>query len=208
VSGLAGRRIIVATENNAKLREIAAILRDISQEQDFDLGDLSGFARVDFPEEGADYAANAIAKARAAAEQLGEVALSDDSGLEVEGLGGAPGPLSARFGGPGLDDSGRVELLLARLAETPGASRRGRFVCTVALAIPNGRVETASGECAGTILTASRGQGGFGYDPVFQVAGTQTTMSELPARRKNEISHRARALRKLFESLRGDRGDR
>jgi XTP/dITP diphosphohydrolase len=152
VTSLVGRRVVVATRNPSKLREIRAILGDF----EFELCDLSGFSDVALPEVGDDYEANAVAMARAAAGRLGELALADDSGLEVEGLGGAPGPRSARFGGPGLDDAGRVRHLLARLAETPGASRRARFVCTVALAWPDGRVETASGACEGTILERAR----------------------------------------------------
>jgi XTP/dITP diphosphohydrolase len=197
VSSLAGRRVVVATGNPGKLREIEAIVGD----RDFALVDLSGVGAVAFPEEGDDYAANAIAQARAAAEQLGEMALADDSGLEVEGLGGGPGARSARFGGAGLDDASRYRHLLARLAETPGASRRARFVCHVALVTPDGDVTTAVGECRGAILEAPRGEGGFGYDPVFEVEDTGRTMAELPAGEKNRISHRARALASLFERL-------
>ena len=197
MSSLAGRRIVVATQNPGKVREFVEILRF----QDFTLCDLADLPAVRFPKEGSDYAENAIAKARAAAEQLGEIALADDSGLEVEGLGGAPGPHSARFGGTDLDDAGRVAHLLAQLAKDPAASRRARFVCYAALATPQGQVETAFGECAGSILEAPRGANGFGYDPVFQVAEMSETMAELPAARKNELSHRARALRALFESL-------
>lgn len=186
----------MATENSGKVREFAEILGD----RDFTLCDLSAVGPVRFPEEGGDYQENAVAKARAAAEQLGEIALADDSGLEVEGLGGAPGPYSARFGGRGLDDSGRVAHLLERLAEVPGASRRARFVCHAALATPAGDVERAWGECVGTILDAPRGSSGFGYDPIFQPEGSSETMAELSAARKNELSHRAQALRALFGS--------
>jgi len=154
---------------------------------------------VDFPEEGTDYRANAIAKARAVTEQLDEVALADDSGLEVEGLDGAPGPLSARFGGGGLDDAGRVAHLLSELSTRPSPSRRARFVCHVALVTPGGAVQTAFGECGGRIVEAPRGAGGFGYDSVFQPHGFRETMAELAAEEKNSLSHRARALRALFD---------
>ena len=197
MSSFAGRRIVVATSNVGKVREFSEILAS----RDFTLWDPADLPSVRYPAEGSDYAANAIAKARAAAEQLGEIALADDSGLEVEGLGGVPGPLSARFGGSLLDDAGRVAHLLAELAKDPRASRRARFVCYAALATPHGQIESAFGECAGTILEAPRGESGFGYDPVFQVEGMSETMAELPASRKNELSHRARALRALFESL-------
>jgi len=191
--------VVVATKNPGKLREIAAILADLELE----LRDLRGLPEVRFPEEGGDYEANARAKARAAALQLGEIALADDSGLEVEGLGGEPGPYSARFGGAGLDDAGRVAHLLSQLSQRAGASRRARFVCWVALVTPEGRETTAFGECGGEILAAPRGTSGFGYDPVFRVEGMQATMAELPGARKNEVSHRARALRALFRSVDG-----
>ncbi len=197
MSSFAGRRIVVATKNPGKAQEFAEILGS----RDFTLCDLADLPAVRFPEEGGDYAKNAIAKARAAAEQLGEIALADDSGLEVEGLGGAPGPHSARFGGTSLDDAGRVAHLLAELAKDPSASRRARFVCYAALATPQGEVESAFGECAGTILEAPRGASGFGYDPVFQLEGMAETMAELSTARKNELSHRGRALRALFDSL-------
>ena len=196
LSSLAGRRIVVASKNPGKLREFGEILGS----REFSLCDLADLPPVRFPEEGSDYAENAIAKATAASGQLGEIALADDSGLEVEGLAAAPGPHSARFGGPGLDDQGRVAHLLAALAKDPAASRRARFVCYAALVTPQGRIETAFGECAGTILEAPRGANGFGYDPVFQVEGMRETMADLPAAQKNEISHRGRALRALFES--------
>lgn len=193
----AGRRIVVASRNPGKLREFGEILEPFG----LALCGLAGLPPVDFPEEGDDYARNAVAKARAAAEQLGEIALADDSGLEVEGLGGAPGPRSARFGGPGLDDAGRVARLLAELAKDPSASRRARFVCCAALATPEGRIESAVGECRGSILEEPRGENGFGYDPVFEIEGTSRTMAEVPAATKNQISHRARALRALALDL-------
>lgn len=185
---------MVATHNSGKLREIQAILGELPSA----VRGLAGLPAVQFPEEGGDYEPNAVAKARAAAEQLDEWAVADDSGLEVEGLGGAPGPLSARYGGPGLDDADRLRHLLAELAARPGASRRARFVCWAALAGPDGTLRVASGECPGTILEAPRGSDGFGYDPVFRPDGFEQSMAELPAATKNAISHRARALRDLF----------
>lgn len=187
-----GTRIVVATGNPGKVEEIRAILGGLR------LAGLRELGPVTFPDEGGDYRENALAKARAAALQLGEWALADDSGLEVEGLAGAPGPYSARYGGPGLDDAGRAKHLLAELGRRQGASRRARFVCWAALASPDGRAWTAFGDCAGVILDAPRGDGGFGYDPVFQPVGYAVAMAELPAATKNEISHRARALRALL----------
>jgi XTP/dITP diphosphohydrolase len=193
----AGVRIVVATQNPGKLREIEEILAG----RGLDLCDLSGLGVVDFPEEGADYEPNAIAKAQAAATQLGCWAIADDSGLEVEALDGAPGAYSARYGGPGLDDAGRVEHLLGELTAASDPGRRARFVCWAALARPDGTVTSSFGECRGVILAQRRGQGGFGYDPVFQPDGFEQSMAELDVATKNEISHRARALRALFDAL-------
>ena len=158
---------------------------------------LSDFRPVDFPEEGTDYTVNAIAKARAVCDQIGECAIADDSGLEVEALGGGPGPLSARYGGAGLDDSGRVSHLLAALAESKVSGRGARFVCYAAFCTPEGRVETAEGICSGVLLESPSGTGGFGYDPIFVPTGYDRSMAELPAAVKDEISHRGRALAQL-----------
>jgi XTP/dITP diphosphohydrolase len=197
------RRVVVATGNPGKVREIDAILSD----PEIELLSLSGLPAVDFPEEGGDYAANAIEKARAAATQLSEWAVADDSGLEVDALDGRPGPYSARFGGPGLDDKGRVEALLRELAGVEGAARSARFVCIAALATPSGETVTRRGECEGTLLLQCRGASGFGYDPIFKPVGEDRTLAELTAVEKNRISHRARAFRALAAAIRGDRSD-
>jgi XTP/dITP diphosphohydrolase len=190
------RTWVVATSNPGKVREIGAILADLG----ITCVGLEGLPPVDFPEEGDDYAENAVAKARAAARRLGRVAVADDSGLEVDGLGGRPGPRSARYGGPGLDDAGRVAHLLDELSGAAGAARRARFVCVAAWASPDGRTATRRGECEGTIRTAPSGESGFGYDPVFEVEGDGRTMAELAPDEKNRISHRARAFRALAVS--------
>ncbi len=191
---IAAGRLVVATQNAGKLREI----RDILAGREFEVVSLAGLAPVDFPDEGGDYRENAVAKARAAALQLGVRALADDSGLEVEGLGGGPGAYSARYGGAHLDDAGRVQHLLDELGARPGASRRARFVCWAALVEPDGTTRSAFGECPGEILAAARGAGGFGYDPVFQPDGFEVSMAEVADAVKNEISHRARALHALL----------
>ncbi len=189
-------RIVVASRNPGKLREIQQILSRVSSS----IIDLSGFGPVEFPEEGADYRENALAKARAAAGQLGEWALADDSGLEVDGLDGAPGPYSARYGGPGLDDRGRVQHLLQALTERPGASRAARFVCWAALVGPDASSWCAFGGCGGIILESPHGAGGFGYDPVFRPDGFEASMAELADETKCRISHRARALEALIHA--------
>jgi len=208
-------RVVLATGNPGKLRELRAIVEALAADAgggSSPLGaielvapsDLPGGGRVDYPEEGDDYRANALAKARAAAETLGLPALADDSGLEVEALGGAPGPRSARWGGPGLDDRGRVAKLLAALEAVPGASRRARFVCWAAWAEPGGQAFAREGECRGRLLDAPRGEGGFGYDPVFvpeeeDAPGAQArTLAELPPTTKNHLSHRRRAVGTLL----------
>lgn len=191
------REVVVATSNPGKLLEIRAILGDLP----LSLRALGAFPDVRLPEEGDDYAANAAAKARAVARDTGRPALADDSGLEVEALGGRPGPRSARYGGPGLDDAGRVARLLAELEGREPAERGARFVCVAALATPDGHVETARGECEGCILGEPRGRGGFGYDPIFESREAGAAMAELPPARKNELSHRARALRALRPAL-------
>jgi len=188
---------VVATGNPGKVEEIRAILGDFP----VTLRSLAEFEPLDFPEEGHDYEGNAVVKARVAARHTGCPALADDSGLEVEALGGGPGVRSARYGGPGLDDAGRVARLLAEIADAAPAARGARFVCVAACALPTGEVETARGECEGRILDAPRGAGGFGYDPVFQPEGESVSMAELPAEHKNRISHRGRAFRALCEAL-------
>jgi XTP/dITP diphosphohydrolase len=189
---------VLATSNLGKLGEIREILRGLP----LALRPLSDFPGVILPEEGTDYEENAIAKAKAAAQFSDRVALADDSGLEVTGLGGAPGPLSARFGGPDLRDHERVEALLEALAKCSGEQRRARFVCIAALATPDGNIVTARGECAGQILAAPRGRAGFGYDPVFLVDGIDRAMAELPESEKNRISHRASAFGALSGAIR------
>ena len=186
--------LVLATRNAGKAREVASILAAL----DVRIDPLA--ADVMLPEEGDSYEANAVAKALAAARATGCVALGDDSGLEVDALGGAPGPLSARYGGAGLDDAARSAALLAALEAVPDAERGARFVCVAAVATPRGDVATARGVCEGRLLRAARGEGGFGYDPIFAVG--DSTMAELPAAEKDALSHRGRAFRALLPALR------
>ncbi|PYN02664.1 MAG: non-canonical purine NTP pyrophosphatase, RdgB/HAM1 family [Candidatus Rokuibacteriota bacterium] len=147
------------------------------------------------PETGATYVENALIKARAAHRLTGQAALADDSGLEVDALGGAPGLHSARFGGPGLDDAGRVALLLERLRAVPREQRTARFRCVIALVDEAGRERTVEGVAEGAIATAPRGDGGFGYDPVFFYPPLGRTFGELSDHEKERVSHRALAAR-------------
>jgi XTP/dITP diphosphohydrolase len=189
--------LVLATSNPGKLREFRAILGELS----VTFRALAAFPEVQLPEEGDDYQANAVAKARAIADAAGRPALADDSGIEVKALGGRPGPRSARFGGADLDDAGRLEKLLADLAASGEEDRSARFVCVAALAFPGGAVITARGECPGRSLDAPQGGGGFGYDPIFEVEGGGRSMAELPPTEKNRISHRARALLALRDVI-------
>lgn len=187
--------VVIATGNAGKVREIREILAGSS----IPLVGLDTAGPVEFPEEGDDYAVNAIAKARAAARQLGLPALADDSGLEVRGLSGGPGPRSARYGGAGLDSAGRVAHLLDQLAARTGSDRRARFVCVAAFVTPEGETWTARGECAGRIADAPEGDAGFGYDPVFVPRGASRALACWSAEEKNRISHRALAFRALTQ---------
>ncbi len=190
-------RLVVATRNLGKLGEFRALLAGAQLE----VVSLAEFSGVVLPEEAGEYEANARAKATAAARGTGLPALADDSGIELAALGGRPGPHSARYGGEGLDDAGRVARLLRELAASGVRDRSARFVCVAALAQPDGSCEVARGECAGSILDAPRGDGGFGYDPVFQPDGYDVSMAELPDARKNELSHRGRALAALRAAI-------
>ncbi len=188
--------LVLASSNRGKLAEFRRLLVGLPLE----LRSLADFPEVRLPEEGDAYAPNAETKARTVAEQTGRPALADDSGLEVDALGGAPGPRSARYGGPGLDDAGRAVRLLDELAGA--GDRAARFVCVAALALPDGRIHTTRGECAGRILAAPTGGGGFGYDPVFAPEGERRSMAELTDEEKDRVSHRGRALAALLPILR------
>jgi XTP/dITP diphosphohydrolase len=185
---------VIATENPGKQREIDQILSGA----DLVLEGLSRFGEVSFPEEGLDYRENAIQKARAVSSQVGEIAVADDSGIEVDALDGRPGPLSARYGGEGLSDGDRVEKLLSALVDTPESERGARFVCYAALATPDGDTVVAFGECTGSILNAPDGEGGFGYDPIFRPDGRTQSMGQIESVVKNRISHRAQAFLDLY----------
>ena len=191
------RTLLLATGNRGKVAELAEMLAPLGLE----LRSLAEFPEAELPPEGDDYAENAAAKAVAATKATGLAALGDDSGIEVAALGAAPGPRSARYGGPGLDDAGRSARLVAALERTGTADRSARFVCVAALAEPDGEVSLARGECSGSLLVAPRGSAGFGYDPVFQPEGYDVSMAELPAELKHRISHRGLALAALGPAL-------
>ncbi|MGH7334792.1 MAG: RdgB/HAM1 family non-canonical purine NTP pyrophosphatase [Candidatus Rokuibacteriota bacterium] len=181
----------MATLNRAKGRELVDLLGEVP----YEIRMLSDWPNAVLPEETADtYAGNALIKARAAASLTGCWVLADDSGLEVDALGGAPGLRSARYGGLGLDDAGRVRLLLDALRAVPVAQRTARFRCVIALVEPDGRARLVEGKVEGRIAAAPRGGGGFGYDPVFFYPPLGRTLAELTEGEKARVSHRAHAV--------------
>jgi XTP/dITP diphosphohydrolase len=164
---------------------------------------LGEFPGASLPEETGDsYAANALAKARAAARHTGQLALGDDSGLEVDALDGEPGLRSARFGGPGLDDAGRCARLLTALEGVEEARRGARFRCVIALVDPGGSEHVVEGVAEGVILTVPRGRGGFGYDPLFYYPPLGRTFAELSEKEKAQVSHRGQAVEAVRRLLR------
>ena len=182
-------KFVLASHNRKKLAEMQEILRELGVEVvlQSDVGlDLE-------PEEnGTTFAENAAIKAMAVMQASGLPAIADDSGLCVDALNGAPGVYSARYGGEGLDDTGRYRLLLENMkGQMP---RTAKFVSVITCCFPNGDVLTARGECPGTIAFAPQGEGGFGYDPVFFVPPLKKTFAQLTAEEKNAISHRGKAL--------------
>jgi len=183
--------LLLATNNPGKARELRQLLAGCGWEIV-----TPGEVGISLPpERGEGYEENARLKALAAARAAGMMALADDSGLEVEALGGGPGPLSARYAGPNADDRERVALLLERLRGVPPEGRRARFRCTIAIASPAGEVSTFQGEVQGLIAEAPRGENGFGYDPIFYLPELGRTLAELSPEEKNAISHRGRAAR-------------
>ena len=182
-------RVVLATANPGKVAELGPLVAGWGV---VDVISLEAFPGVELPEEGDEsYAANAVAKARTIATATALPALGDDSGLEVDALGGAPGVRSARWA---PTDGERVAKLLDALRDAVGAARGARFRCVAALVWPDGRTITAEGECAGRIAGTPRGTGGFGYDPVFVPDGLETTFAAAAPELKQRLSHRARAI--------------
>ncbi len=194
--------LVLASRNKKKIAEMEALLgKHIPAVHILSLDDI-GFVG-DIAEDGETYEENALIKARAAAAASADryATLADDSGLSVDVLGGAPGVYSARYAGQGHNDAENNELLLKHLADVPAAERTARFVCTIALHLPDGREFTVRGETEGCILDEARGEGGFGYDPYFYYPPFEKTFAELSAEEKNAISHRGRAVEKLAELM-------
>ncbi len=191
-------KLLLATNNQAKVREYRSLLRDIP----FELVTLAeeGITTT-VSEVGESLEENARLKATVLSAQSQLLALADDSGLEVDALGGEPGRLSARYAGEGASDRDRVNYLLSRLKGVPWQKRSACFRCIIAIATPEGEVELCSGECRGFITFEPRGEQGFGYDPVFYLPELDKTMAELPLEIKNQVSHRGQAARKACQVL-------
>ena len=192
------RKLLVATHNPGKVREYRELLAGLPLEVTY--LDAEGIT-LEVAETGETFAENAVQKATAYARASGLWTWADDSGLEVDALGGAPGVCSARYAGAGASDADRYRKLLAALAGVPWARRTARFRCTVAIARPEGEVWTTDGVCEGIIAFGPAGANGFGYDPVFYLPEHGATMAQLPAEMKNQISHRGRAARKAAALL-------
>ncbi|MFN8613854.1 MAG: RdgB/HAM1 family non-canonical purine NTP pyrophosphatase [Vulcanimicrobiota bacterium] len=191
-------KLLIATANAHKVDEIRQILKDFPVE----LCDLRDFPAVDAPDEtGLTYAENALLKARFYSQHSGLPSLSDDSGLEVDALDGAPGLYSARFGGHDMPHSQKILRVLELLDEQPERPRTARFRCCCALVDPSsGRVLTEEATCEGSIAQRPSGDGGFGYDPIFLVDGRRS-MAELTSEEKHAISHRGKSLRGLLGQI-------
>ena len=191
-------KLLLATNNQAKVREYKSLLQSVP----FELVTLAeqGIATI-VDEVGGSLEENARLKATILAAQSQLLTLADDSGLEVDTLGGEPGPLSARYAGEGVSDRDRINYLLAQLEGVPWSERSARFRCVIAIATPEGEVELCAGECRGFITFSPRGEHGFGYDPVFYLPGLEKTMAELTIEIKNQVSHRGQAASKAYQVL-------
>lgn len=192
------RKLLLASENRGKIKEILALLADM----DLELVTPGGIGlHLDIAEVGSTYAQNAAIKAQAYAQASNLLTLADDSGLEVDVLGGMPGIRSARFSPlPGATDADRREYLLQKLRQHP-RPWTAHFRCVTALVTPDGAQHLAEGACPGEIIPQERGTSGFGYDPIFLLPHLGRTMAELTMQEKNQLSHRARAIQAARPSL-------
>jgi XTP/dITP diphosphohydrolase len=190
-------RLAIASRNPGKIREILAICAGWPVEW------LTADDRwPEVEETGSTYLENALLKATGVAETLGLPAVAHDSGIEVDALGGAPGPRSARYAGERATDEDNLRALVGAVSGVPASGRTARYRCVAALARPDGSHVWAEGTCDGLLETKPRGAGGFGYDPIFVPEGWDRTMAELDSEEKDRISHRGRAFRALGELLR------
>jgi XTP/dITP diphosphohydrolase len=191
--------LVLATENRDKGKELRAILQSGIQSEVQTLADYPQFKLP--PEDGSTYRENAVVKAMSVANQTGQWAMGDDSGLEVDALEGAPGLYSARFAGVGASYADNRKKVLALLGDLPDEKRTARFICTIAIAAPDGAPHVVEGVCEGRITRHEQGMGGFGYDPIFWADACGKTLAELSSEEKQQISHRGHAVRAAMETL-------
>ncbi len=195
------KQIVLATRNQGKVREFNRLFADLGWEA----VSLDAFSDVpEVVEDGETFEANALKKARTISTYLGMAAVGDDSGLEVDALGGRPGVYSARYAGESATDEENWRKLLHELSGVPLEKRTARFRCALALVEPGHEPVMATGHCEGVIVHQPAGTNGFGYDPVFFLPQHMRTMAELSAEEKNRISHRAMAMRDLLEKIKGE----
>lgn len=192
-------KVVLASKNAHKLKEISKITEKFDMELvlESQLG-----VDIDVEETGSTFEENSFIKAEAVMKTTGLPALADDSGIAVDALNGEPGIYSARYGfDPSLDDWGRLELLLKNTEQVPDGSRQAQFVCVITLVTPEGQVIQARGEAHGELLRQPAGEGGFGYDPIFYYPPLGKSFAELSPEEKNQVSHRAQALKLFYEKL-------
>ncbi|HIQ77419.1 MAG TPA: RdgB/HAM1 family non-canonical purine NTP pyrophosphatase [Candidatus Faecousia excrementipullorum] len=192
-------KVVLASKNAHKLQEISKITEKFDME--LVLESQVG-VDIDVEETGSTFEENSFIKAEAVMKATGLPALADDSGIAVDALNGEPGIYSARYGfDPSLDDWGRLELLLKNTEQVPDGSRQAQFVCVITLVTPEGQVIQARGEAHGELLRQPAGEGGFGYDPIFYYPSLGKSFAELSPEEKNQVSHRAQALKLFYEKL-------
>ena len=191
-------KILLATNNKAKVREYARLLQSIPY-QVVSLEDVNISEQVE--ETGTSFEENAILKAKRYAELSGLTTIADDSGLEVDALGGEPGVRSARYAGKGASDKERIDFLLNKIVDVPWEKRHAQFRCVIAIAFPDGKVQICQGQCRGILTFKPLGDKGFGYDPIFYLPDLHKTMAELSMSEKNAISHRGKAAEEARKAL-------
>ena len=192
-------RVVLASKNAHKLKEISQITEKFGI--DLVLQSELGID-LDVEENGTTFEENSLIKAKAVMEATGLPALADDSGIAVDALNGEPGIYSARYGFDySLDDWGRLKLLLKNMENVPDGNRQGKFVCVITMVTPQGQIIQARGEVHGEILRHAAGEGGFGYDPIFYYPPFGKTLAEVTAEEKNQVSHRAQALKLFYQKL-------
>jgi len=199
-------KVLLASRNAKKLAELQRILAEAVDIELVGLGDVPPYPEA--PETGATFAENALLKAREGVQYTGLPTVADDSGLAVDALNGMPGIFSARWSGKHGDDQANLDLLLAQLGDVPDERLGAAFVCAAALVLPDGTEHVVEGRLAGSLIRVPRGEGGFGYDPIFTPTGYDRTTAELSPAEKDQISHRGQAFRALAPVIREVLGGR